>query len=347
MEFRVVLPMAVVNEAAKYPSRFGEMGVDFEGHLCHSADEVIELARDANAIITMGSQVPIPRNVIENLAKCRIIAGVQIGYDSIDTVAAAERGILVTNVPGYCVEEVTDHTMALILACSRRIVGLNDSAKRGGWVFGPHSSEINEVIRPGLGRLRGRTLGLFGFGAISQALVLKAKGFGLRIISYSPHVAASVAAGLGVEMVDWATLLAESDYLSIHAAYTPDKRHVFNRDAFDAMKSSACLINTARGGFIDEDALYEALKAGRPSMAALDVLGTEPPSENPLLSLDNVICTGHFAWFSPEAVEAQWSRPADEVSRTLHGEWPIAIVNPQAKERFVERWGEMHEPSAI
>ena len=346
MEFRVVLPMAVVNEAAKYPLRFEEMGVDFEGYACRSADEVIELARSADAIITEGSQVPIPRKVIESLTKCRIIAGTQIGYDSIDIVAAAERGILVTNVPGYCVEEVTDHTMALILACSRRIVELNRAVKRGGWVYGPHSSEIREFIRPGIGRLRGKTLGLFGFGAISKALVLKAKGFGPRIISCDPYADGSAAASLGVEMVDWATLLVESDYLSIHAAYTPDTRHVFNRGAFDAMKSSACLINTARGGFIDEDALYEALKAKKLSMAALDVLTTEPPTENPLLSLDNVICTGHHAFFSPESVEAQWRRPADEVLRVLHGEWPTAVVNPQAKGRFVERWGEMREPSA-
>ena len=147
-------------------------------------------------------------------------------------------------------------------------------------------------------------------------------------------------------MVDWPSLLAESDFLSIHAAYSPDTRHVFSRDAFKAMKPSACLINTARGGFIDEAALFEALKVGRPSMAALDVLTTEPPTDNALLSLDNVICTGHLAFFSPKSLEAQWRRPADEVTRVLRGEWPTAIVNPQAKERFVERWGELREPSA-
>ncbi|MBN1856033.1 MAG: C-terminal binding protein [Dehalococcoidia bacterium] len=344
-KFRVVLPMAVVNEAAKYPDRFDEMGVAFEGHLCHSEDEVIELACDADAIITEGSQVPIPRRVVENLAKCRIIAGTQIGYDSIDIIAAAERGILVTNVPGYCIEEVSDHAMALILACSRRIVALNNSVKNGAWGYGPHSSAVKDVIRPGIGRLRGRTLGLFGFGAISRTLVPKAEGFGLRIIACDPYADASIAAGKGVEMVDWPTLLAESDYLSIHAAYGPETRKVFNREAFKAMKTSACLINTARGGFIDEAALFESLKAGRPSMAALDVLITEPPSANPLLSLDNVICTGHLAFFSPESLEAQWRRPSEEVLRVLRGEWPTAIVNPMAKERFVERWGEMLEPS--
>jgi len=346
MSYLVVLPMAVVHEAAKYPQRFADIGVEFAGRVCPTEADVIELARDADAMIVEGSQRPIPRSVIESLSKCRIIAGTQIGYDSIDTAAAAERGILVTNVPGYCVEEVTDHTMALILACSRRVVELNRSVKAGGWGFGPNSSEIKEHIRPGIGRLRGRTLGLFGFGAISRALVPKANGFGLRIIACDPFVDAASAAGLGVELVDWHTLLTQSDYLSIHAAFSPETRHIFNADAFRMMKSTACLINTARGGFIDEQALRDALKSGAIAMAAIDVLTTEPPAENPLLSLDNVICTGHYAFFSPESFAEQWRRPADEVSRVLRGEWPTAIVNPQAKEKFVQRWGQMKDASA-
>ncbi len=345
MGFLVVLPLAVVGEAAKYPQRFASLGWEFAGRPCPTEDDAIELARDADAMIVEGSQRPITRKVIENLNRCRIIAGTQIGYDSIDTVAAAERGILVTNVPGYCIEEVSDHAMALLLACSRRVVALNRVAKSGGWGFGPNSSEIKEAIRPGIGLLHGKTLGLFGFGAIGRALVPRARGFGLRVIACDPYADAAVASSLGVELVDRPTLLKESDFISIHAAYTPETKHVFNREAFAAMKRSACLINTARGGFIDETALHDALVAGRPAMAALDVLTTEPPERNPLLSLDNVICTGHLAFFSPESLETQWRRPCEEVARVLHGEWPVALVNPQAKQRFVERWGEMKHTS--
>jgi len=345
MGFLVVLPLAVVGEAAKYPQRFASLGWEFAGRPCPTEDDAIELARDADAMIVEGSQRPITRKVIENLNRCRIIAGTQIGYDSIDTVAAAERGILVTNVPGYCIEEVSDHAMALLLACSRRVVALNRVAKSGGWGFGPNSSEIKEAIRPGIGLLHGKTLGLFGFGAIGRALVPRARGFGLRVIACDPYADAAVASSLGVELVDRPTLLKESDFISIHAAYTPETKHVFNREAFAAMKPSACLINTARGGFIDETALHDALVAGRPAMAALDVLTTEPPERNPLLSLDNVICTGHLAFFSPESLETQWRRPCEEVARVLHGEWPVALVNPQAKQRFVERWGEMKHTS--
>jgi len=347
MSYLVVLPMAVVHEAAKYPQRFADMGVAFAGRECPTEEDVIALAREADAIIVEGSQRPITRRVIESLEKCRIIAGTQIGFDSIDIAAAAERGILVTNVPGYCVEEVTDHTMALVLACSRRVVALNRVVKHGGWGFGPQSTEIKESIRPGISRLRRRTLGLFGFGAIGRALVPKAGGFGVHIIACDPYADAAAAAALGVEMVDWQTLLARSDYLSIHAAFSPETRSIFNAAAFRAMKPTACLINTARGGFIDEQALYEALESGVIAMAALDVLISEPPVDNPLVALDNVICTGHYAFFSPESFAEQWKRPADEVTRVLHGEWPLAIVNPQAKARFVRRWGQMRDSQAV
>ena len=346
MSVLVVLPLAVAGEAEKYPQRFAAMGMNFAGRPCPSEEGVIELSRDADAMIVEGSQRPITRKIVESLTRCRIIAGTQIGYDSIDTNAAAERGILVTNVPGYCVEEVSDHTMALILACSRRVVDLNRAVRKGGWGYGPDSAEIKEVIRPGVGRLRGRTLGLFGFGAIGRTLAPKAKGFGMRVVACDPFADASVAGGLDVELVDWDTLLRESDFISIHAAFSPQTNHVFNREAFRAMKPTACLLNTARGGFIDEEALYEALGLGELAMAALDVLTTEPPVKNPLLTLDNVICTGHVAFFSPESLEEQWRRPADEIGRVLRGEWPTAIVNPQAKEKFVERWGPMKDTSA-
>ena len=345
MTYKVVLPLAVVNEAARYPQRFAALGMDFVGRPCPTEEDVTELARDADAMIVEGSQRPITSSIIDCLDRCRIVAGTQIGYDSIDTHAAAQRGILVTNVPGYCVEEVSDHAMALVLACSRRIVALDRAVKKGGWGFGPNSSEMKEAIRPGIGRLRGRTLGIFGFGAIGRTLVPKAQGFGLRVIACDPFADASVAAGLRVELVDFGTLLQESDFISIHAAFSPETSQVFNREAFRVMKPTACLVNTARGGFVDEKALYDALKSGAPAMAALDVLAIEPPANNPLLALDNVISTGHNAYFSPESLEEQWRRPADEVLRVLRGEWPTAIVNPEAKAVFEKRWGPMRDAS--
>jgi len=345
MALSVVMPLDISGESAKYPALFEKMGVDFTARRCTTPEEVVVLARDADAIITEGSQCPIPREVIENLNRCRIIAGTQIGYDTFDILAAAERGILITNVPGYCVEEVSDHAMALILACARQVVALNEAAKRGEWGFGPHSSHIREVIRARMDALGGKTLGILGFGAIGRSLAPKARAFRMRVLASDPFVDAPVGQEAGVEMVDWPTLLRESDFISIHAALTPETRHVFDENAFASLKPTCCLVNTARGGFIDEGALYRALTEDRLAMAALDVLEVEPPAGiNRLLTLDNVLCTAHSAFYSPRAVETQWLRPVQEVSRVFHGRWPIAIVNPAARQRFVERFGPMKEP---
>jgi D-3-phosphoglycerate dehydrogenase len=344
--FKVVLPLGPGGESAKYPQKFKELGVEFVSRACASDDEFIALAKDADAIITVGSIRPVPRQVIEGLAQCRLISNTQIGYDSIDVVAASERGMLVTNVPDYCTEEVSDHAMALILACARRIVQLNGAAKRGQWGLSAQGIEIQTKIWPKMPRLKGMTVGLFGFGRVSRTLVPKLKGFQFRIIAYDPFVKPEITRQMGVELVDWPTLLRESDYISIHAALTPETKKIFSADAFNQMKPTACLINTARGGFIDEAALYAGLRKGKIGMAALDVMDPEPPDpKNPLFSLDNVIITAHSAFFSPAAEAERWHRPVEEVGRVLRGEWPKSLVNPQAKAKYAERWGAMKEPS--
>jgi D-3-phosphoglycerate dehydrogenase len=343
--FKVVLPLAVGGESAKYPQKFRELGAEFVSQPCENDDDFIALAKDADAVITVGSVRPVPKNIIQNLERCRLICNTQIGYDSIDTAAAAERGILVTNVPDYCVGEVSDHAMALILACTRRIVELDRRVKKGQWGLSASGKEIQQNIWPRMTRLQGQTLGLFGFGKVSRALVPKAKGFGLRIIAHDPFVLPEIARQLGVEMVDWKLLLHESDFISIHAALTDETRKVFNAAAFKEMKPNSVLVNTARGGFVDEAALYQALQDGSIAMAALDVTDPEPPDpQSPLLALDNVISTAHSAFYSPDSEAERWHRPVQEVARLMRGEWPRSIVNPSAKERYIARWGNMKEP---
>lgn len=343
--FKVVLPLAPGGESAKYPQKFRELGAEFAGQRCDTDDEFVALARDADAIITVGSIRPVPRKVIEHLERCRLISNTQIGYDSIDTTAAAERGILVTNVPDYCMGEVSDHAMALILACTRKVARLDNAVRKGQWGLSGDNVEIQLQVWPTMTRLEGQTLGLFGFGRVARALVPKARGFGLRIIAHDPYVAPEVARQMGVEMVDWKGLLAESDFISIHAALTAETSKIFNHDAFHEMKSTACLINTARGGFIDESALLQALKEGEIAMAALDVMDPEPPDpDSPLFTLANFISTAHSAFYSPDSEAERWHRPVLEVARVMRGEWPKAIVNPQAKEKHIARWGAMKEP---
>ena len=345
VSFKVVLPLAVGGESEKYPQKFSELGAEFIGQQCATDNEFIAFAKDANAIITVGSIRPVPRKVIENLEQCRLISNTQIGYDSIDTTAATERGILVTNVPDYCVEEVSDHAMALILACTRKIVRLDKAVKKGQWGLSGDNIDIQSQIWPKMSQLQGQTLGLLGLGKVSRALTPKAQGFQLRVIAYDPYVLPEAAQQIGVEMVDWKRLLRESDFFSIHATLTPETRHIMNAEAFKEMKATACLINTARGGFVDEAALYQALKEGKIAMAALDVTDPEPPDpQSPLLAMDNVISTAHSAFFSPSSEAERWHRPVEEVARVMRGEWPRSLVNPQAKEKYVARWGAMKEP---
>lgn len=343
--FKVVLPFAPAGESTKYPQKFRELGAEFIGQPCDSDDDFIALARDADAIITVGSIRPVPRKIIEHLERCRLISNTQIGYDSIDTTAAAERGILVTNVPDYCVGEVSDHAMALILACTRKVARLDKAVKKGQWGLSGDNVEIQQQVWPTMTRLEGQTLGLFGFGKVARSLVPKARGFGMRITAYDPYVAPEVAQQMGVEVLDWKSFLSESDFISIHAALTTETSKIFNREALRNMKSTACLINTARGGFIDEAALFQALKEGRIAMAALDVMDPEPPDpDNPLFTLDNFISTAHSAFYSPDSEAERWHRPVLEVARVMRGEWPKAIVNPQAKGKYISRWGMMKEP---
>jgi D-3-phosphoglycerate dehydrogenase len=343
--FKVVLPFELSGESAKYPPEFRQLGAEFAAKACTSDDDFIALARDADVIITVGSIRPVPPKVIEKLERCRLICNTQIGYDSIDIAAAAERGILVTNVPDYCVEEVSDHAMALVLACSRRIIPLNQAVKKGQWGLSASGVEIQNQIWPRMTRLRGQTLGLLGFGKVSRALVAKAHGFQLRVIACDPYAPPEIARQLGVELVDFERLLREADFISIHAALSPETRRIMNGAAFARMKSTACLINTARGGFVDETALYQALQEGRIALAALDVTDPEPPDpQSPLLALDNVISTAHSAFYSPDSEAERWHRPVEEVARVMRGEWPRAIVNPRAKDKYVARWGAMQEP---
>lgn len=343
--FKVVLPLAMSGESEKYPRKFGEMGAAFAAQACASDDEFVTFAREAEAIITVGSIRPVLRKVIESLERCRLVSNTQIGYDSIDVAAATERGILVTNVPDYCTEEVSDHAMALLLACARKIVPLNEAARKGQWGLSASGVEIQTGIWPRMSRLQGQTLGLLGLGKVSRALVPKARGFQLRVIAYDPYVPPEIARQMGVALVDWKQLLRESDFLSVHAALAPETRHILSTEAFMEMKPTACLINTARGGFIDEAALYQALKNGEIAMACLDVTDPEPPDpKSPLLTLDNVIITAHSAFFSPTSEAERWHRPVEEVARVMRGEWPRALVNPQAREKYVARWGAMKAP---
>ncbi|MDY6834558.1 MAG: NAD(P)-dependent oxidoreductase [Chloroflexota bacterium] len=320
------------------------MDVEVSKTFCQGEDQIIEAAADADAVITVPIRLlqPFPRRVIENLNKCQIIACVGIGYDSVDLAAATERGICVTNVPDYCLEEVSDYAMTLLLACAKKLYQVMPAVKAGTWYF---TLESRKSLEP-MPRLQGQTLGLVGFGNIARTLVPKAKAFGLRVIVHDPYVPAPWFRIHRVESVTLEQLLAESDYVSLHSALTPQNEKMLGMEQLKKMKPTACLINTARGGLVDEEALYTALKDKVIAAAGLDVLEPEPPMpDNPILKLDNVIVTGHAAQYSTQGEEEIWARPWEEVARMLRGEWPQGLVNPRVKDTFVTRWG--FEPKTV
>lgn len=315
---------------------FEELGVEFIQKPCHTEDEIIAITDDADAVVFLTENYP--RKVIENLKRCRLAVTPKVGLENIDLVAATEHGILVANAGELCREEVAEHAMALLLACARKLRQLDKAARDGLWT-GLMCREIMQMWAP-MFRISGQTLGLIGFGKIARNLVPMAKGFGLKIIAYDPYVPKVVADELGVELVDLDRLLKESDYVSLHAALTKENYHVLGLDAFKKMKRTAYIINTARGQLIDEQALYTALKEGYIAGAGLDVLETEYiHPDNPLLTLDNVLVTCHSAHYSDTSFPLYSQLPAEEVARVMRGELPKNLVNPQAIDKYWQKWG--------
>jgi D-3-phosphoglycerate dehydrogenase / 2-oxoglutarate reductase len=234
---------------------------------------------------------------------------------NIDLVAARERNIIVTYVPDYCMAEVSDHAIGLLLALARKIPFANGIVQSGRWEMA--------AVAP-IHRLKGQTLGLVGFGAIPRALVPKANAFGLRVLVSDPFVGPDVVASFGAKGVSFDELLGSSDFVSIHAPLTPQTRGLFNTATFNKMKTGAQIINTARGPIIDEKALIEALDSGRLAGAALDVLETEPPPKDSLLiGRPNVVLTPHTAFHSVEALAELQIKCATDIARVLSGQPPV------------------------
>ena len=318
---------------------YRKMGIELVTVPCQTEEELISAAHTADAVIS--TMQPFTRRVIEVLDRCKLIHSLTLGYEGIDIETATERGICVSYPAGYCLEEVSDHTMALILACGRKLLQLDKAVREGKW-DSLQKPQIRYNIWPPMFPLRGQTLGLVGFGSIPRALVPKAGGFGLEIIAFDKQVPPHVAEDVGVRLVPLDYLLQDSDYVSVHAALTPGNRHMLGLEQFKEMKPTAFLINTARGELVDEEALYTALTNGYIAGAGLDVLKKEQiDPADPLLQLKNVIITAHSAHYSDESAREIRRRPYEEIYRVVQGLWPVNVVNPQVREKYEGRWGRM------
>jgi D-3-phosphoglycerate dehydrogenase len=276
---------------------------------------VLRHAADTDALVM--SWLPVTRALIDQLERCRVIVRFGIGVDMVDLDAATERGILVCNTATYCLDEVSNHALGLLLMLNRGLLQDVDSVRGGGW-FRSTSSPPR--------RLTGQRLGLVGAGRIGQLVAHKARGFGMDVVGYDPYLRARESNG--VPLVDLDELLASSDFVSVHCPLNASTRHLLGARELALMKSTAFLINTARGPIVDEGALCAALSEQRLAGAGLDVFETEPlPIDHPLRQLDNVILTPHSASWSIES-SAECRRVAIEhVVTVLRGGVPTDVVN--------------------
>ena len=278
--------------------------------------ELAAAVRDVDAAM-IGLQ-PFDAPLIAGMRRCRIISRYGIGYDNIDVDAATAAGIWVGRVPDYGWEDVSDHAVALLLACVRDLRSYDRLARAG------------EPGRPrALFRMRGRTCGVIGCGGIGSVLVRKLGGFGLtRILVHDPYLAAERIAAAGGVASDLETLLRESDFVSLHTPLTGETRQLIGAAELRLMKPTAILVNTARGGLVDQEALAAALADGTLAAAGLDVFETEPlPTDSPLAALDNVILSNHVAWYTEESAVELATKAARNVSEVLCGRPPVYPVN--------------------
>jgi len=269
-------------------------------------------------IVDAGTQVTA--EVIEAADSLKVVGRAGIGMDNIAVRAAVAAGVTVVNVPDYSVEEVSTHTFALMLACLRRIPTFDRSVKRGEWKWA-----VGQPIR----RLAGSTVGLVAFGKLASRFAAKLRGFDIDVIAYDPYAPEYRMGDLGVESVTLETLLGDSDIVSLHAPLTDETRGMIDADALDRMHDDALLVNTARGGLVDEAALYDALISGDLGGAGLDVRKPEPPGDSPLHDLDSVVCSPHVAWYSEESRVELTQTVAEDVIRVLRGEEPENTIDPE------------------
>lgn len=280
---------------------------------CKTEEDLIKNCVDADAVLCVYE--PFTAHVMDNLPKLKIIAVKAIGVNMVDIDAAKQRGIAVTNTPKYCINEVADHTVMLILAINRRLIQFHNSVQ--------HDKVWKYDICQDISRLGECTIGLMGFGNIPRLVTKRLKGFGPRILAYDPYVDKKIANEYGVELVNNEYLYENSDYICCHLPHNKDTEKMINKEAFNKMKDGVVFINTGRGKVVDEKALIDALDSGKVGYSGLDVLEDENPdiSTSPLNGRNNVILTPHVAYYSKSSVRDAKIHAAENILYYLKGEY--------------------------
>lgn len=288
------------------------LGHRVEGFQCKREDELIACSKDADQVITQFA--PVTAEVIDRMERARVIVRYGIGVDNVDLAAAAARGIPVCNIPDYCIDEVADHTLALLLALTRRVVTNHRAIAEGGWNLA--------VPLPAMKALSRMTVGVVGYGRIGRGVCRRLQAFGARVLVYDPLVDAGEAA------VTLDTLLAQSEVVTLHCPSTEDTRQLIGADELAVMPQGALLINASRGDLVDTEALLGALESGHLGGAGLDVCDPEPlPNDHPLRSRHDVVITAHVASASAAAVQALREGAAGIAAKSAAGEALPNVVN--------------------
>jgi len=319
--YRVVITDCDQGSIEEEKDEFAKIGSELILAQVQEERELIRACREADGLLNQYAL--LTRRVLENLPNCKVVSRYGVGVDSVDLKAATDLGIIVANVPDYCMDEVADQTVSMLLGLIRKTAFFDQKVKSGQWDF-----------RQGIPiyRTRGKTLGLIGCGKIGLEVAKRISAFGLRVIAFDPYIEKPHEV---IELKDIDTVLKESDFISIHCPLNDSTRHLIGDEAFKKMEKRPILINTSRGPIIDEKALIQALKEGLISGAGLDVLEKEPPdSQNPLLKMENVILTPHVSFYSVESISELKRRTAKNVADVLTGRWPRSVVNREVKGRI-------------
>jgi glyoxylate reductase len=294
----------------------------WEGELPPPRNILLENVTDIEGLLSLLTD-KIDAELMNRARKLRVVSNCAVGFDNIDVQEATKRGIIVSNTPGVLTDTTADFAFALLMAAARRVVEGDRVVRAGKWkTWGPMILLGQDI--------HGATLGIIGLGRIGSAVAKRAKGFGMRIL-YSDVVRNKQAEEeLGIEYVDIDTLFTRSDFITIHTNLTPETHHLIDQKQFEKMKKTAVLVNTSRGPIVDNMALYDALRSGKITYAALDVTEPEPiPADHPLLTLDNVIVVPHIASASVATRTKMGLMAADNLIAGLKGELPPNSINPE------------------
>jgi D-3-phosphoglycerate dehydrogenase len=322
----------VDNLALEYQLLADNSDLAIELHTVSGEDmeQVIAACADADVLLA-STRESFTREVLERLTNIKVLSRYGVGLDNVDLDAAADLGIVVTHYPAYCSPEVADHALSLILALNRRIVWLDRELKDGAWLR--HGRATGEILHTRIEPLREQMLGIIGFGRIGRLVAERARAFGLTLLVHDPYID---PAGIpdSVTLVELNDLLARSDIVTVHCPLTPETRGLLNAERLSLMKSTAYLVNTARGPIIDLEALATVLQAGGLAGAGLDVVDPEPlPADSPLYTMDNVILTPHSAYYSERSVDIVRRQTLLQALRVLRGLRPEVVANPAVLDR--------------